>query len=524
MAKQSSPSFVLTLELEKNPMLFSRIADELEICRVMYNTVLGNYLKLEKQMKRTKSYKKLIRQYKGISKKLIHDEENPTLLQEKKHIQQQLKALRETYQLTEYASHDWVKAIRNHFGNKVNAAVAQKIATRAWLTFQKKLFGKAKKVRFIPKGAMESFEGKTNITGWRYIDRHIVYRDFFALVKIKMQDDYVAEVLENIEEKTAFSYTVTTKGKKETVTDVYHVKFVRIVKKVIRGKTRYFADLVIAGYPPAKDRKLGRGNVGLDIGTSSLAVSSLTKVCLFNLAEQVKQTSKEIRLMQRKMDRSKRALNLENYQPDGTIKKGKKDWVFSNRYRKLRSSLKELYRKQAVIRKHSHRMLANTLLALGDTFYVETMHFKALQRRKKYTEISEKTGRYKRKKRFGKSLGYRAPAMFVSILEQKVKRYGGSFTKINTQKFKASQYCHIRNDFVKKPLAQRWHVIDSNIRCQRDLYSAFLLMNANKSGTKANRKKCNETFHWFQTLHNQEVERIQQEKKMIINSGIIVNI
>lgn len=186
MAKQSSPSFVLTLELEKSPRLFSRISDELEICRVMYNSVLGHYLKREKQMKRTKTYKRLIREYKGVSKKLNHDEENPMLIQDKMRIQQQLKALRETFQLTEYASHEWARAIRKHFGDKVNAAFAQKTASRAWLAFQKKLFGKAKKVHFIRKGDMDSFEGKANTTGWRYIDRHIVYQEFYTPVKINI--------------------------------------------------------------------------------------------------------------------------------------------------------------------------------------------------------------------------------------------------------------------------------------------------------------------------------------------------
>ena len=55
MAKRRSPSFVPSLELKEDPMLFSIIIDNLEICRVMYNTILGKYLKLETQMKREKN-------------------------------------------------------------------------------------------------------------------------------------------------------------------------------------------------------------------------------------------------------------------------------------------------------------------------------------------------------------------------------------------------------------------------------------------------------------------------------------
>ncbi|MBS4178442.1 hypothetical protein [Lederbergia citrea] len=524
MAKESSPSFVLSVEIERNPKMFSIISDELEICRVMYNTVLGQYLKREKQMKREKHYHKLIRQWKGVSKKLEKDQKNPLLLNEKKHLQQQFKALREKYLLMEYASHDWVKPVRNHFGNKVNSAVAQKIASRAWHAFSKKLFGKAKQVYFIRKNEMTSFEGKSNTTGWRYVDRHIVYKDVHTSLIIKSKDPYASEVLTNIEKKTPFSYTINSKEETKTINDVYRVKYVRIVRKVIRGKIRFFADLVISGYPPSKNRQVGKGNVGLDIGTSSLAVSSLTKVSLTNLAEQVKEISKVIRLIQRKMDRSRRAMNPHNYQVDGTVRKGKKTWIRSKRYRILGSHLKECHRRQGVIRKLSHQSLANCLLGLGDTFYIEAMNFKALQKRKKKTECSSKTGRYIRKKRFGKTLGRRAPALFIKILEEKVKRYGGSFIKVNTQTFKASQYCHVRNHFIKKPLSQRWHQVDENIHIQRDLYSSFLLMNSNKTGTKANRKRCNQTFPLFKQLHDQEIKQILKQKKMILNSGIIVHI
>ena len=98
MAKRRSPSFVLSLELKEDPMLFSIIIDNLEICRVMYNTILGKYLKLETQMKREKQYKKYIRQWKALSRKLETDGGNTTLLADKKHIEVQLTDLRKKYQ------------------------------------------------------------------------------------------------------------------------------------------------------------------------------------------------------------------------------------------------------------------------------------------------------------------------------------------------------------------------------------------------------------------------------------------
>ena len=90
MAKAISPSFVLSLELKSNVLMFSVIEDELEICRVMYNTVLGTYLKLETQMKREKSYKKWIREYRFVSKKLERNPNDEVLVKEKKIIQKTL--------------------------------------------------------------------------------------------------------------------------------------------------------------------------------------------------------------------------------------------------------------------------------------------------------------------------------------------------------------------------------------------------------------------------------------------------
>ncbi|WP_156324516.1 hypothetical protein [Bacillus sp. FJAT-27245] len=77
----------------------------MEILRVIYNTVLGNYLKRENQMKRLKEYKRSIRQLHGLKRKLAIDEGNPCLLNELECLRERLKDLREQYQLTEYASH-----------------------------------------------------------------------------------------------------------------------------------------------------------------------------------------------------------------------------------------------------------------------------------------------------------------------------------------------------------------------------------------------------------------------------------
>ena len=90
------------------------------------------------------------------------------------------------------------------------------------------------------------------------------------------------------------------------------------------------------------------------------------------------------------MDRSRRNSNPTYFREDGTIKKAKKNWVYSKRYKKLKRKLKEFHRKMATKRKLAHQTLANQLVRLGDTFIGEKMNLKALQKRKKETEKNEK--------------------------------------------------------------------------------------------------------------------------------------
>lgn len=531
MAKAKTPSFIIDVELKGKNRDFLMIESELEINRVIYNTALGEYLKREKQMKRTKRYKKLVRISRVIKSHLaknFNKEKMEYFQNEKKRISEEFKNLREEFGLTEYSMHEYIKEVRNHFNGKTNSIIAQKTATRAWNTIKKKLFGKAKKVVFVKCGEMDSFEGKNNETGWRFKEGKIISNDRAFALKVKEMDMYLKEAFHLLTSQQVFQY----KNKDgETVSDYYRVKYVRIIKRVVRGTIRFYAQLVCTGYPPVKrDRKtgqvkypLGKGPVGTDIGTSSIAVSGTSKVLLKNLAENIKKVEniqREIRLYNRKLDRSKRATNPLNYDEARRIRKGQKKWEFSSNYKKLKAKLKKLYRKLALYRKFSHQYEVNRMVMLGDRFFVEEMNFKALQKRVKKTEISEKTGKYKNKKRFGKTIARRSPAAFVSILSRKVTALGGTFIKVKTSSFKASQYDHKADKYKKKALKERWHRFDDDTKVQRDLYSAFLLMNSDLLGLKSDRATCLNTFVQFIKLHEEEIKKIENENEVILNSGI----
>ena len=117
--------------------------------------------------------------------------------------------------------------------------------------------------------------------------------------------------------------------------------------------------------------------------------------------------SRKTRVLQRKLDRSKRATNPLQFNEDGTIKKYKKgerpEWIKSKNYIKTQNKLREISRKVSAIRKLKHIELANQLLELGSSFQVENNPISSWTKRAKNTTINKK-GKFNCKKRFGKSI------------------------------------------------------------------------------------------------------------------------
>ena len=132
-------------------------------------------------------------------------------------------------------------------------------------------------------------------------------------------------------------------------------------------------------------------------------------------------------------------------------------------------------------------------------------------RRAKETKLNEKTGKINKKKRYGKSLANKAPAMFLEILKNKVIAVNGKYIEVNTHKVKASQYNHLNNEYNKKKLSQRWNYFkynNENIKVQRDLYSSFLIKNVREDLESIDDKLCDEEFEIFLKLHNNEIKRL----------------
>ena len=118
----------------------------------------------------------------------------------------------------------------------------------------------------------------------------------------------------------------------------------------------------------------------------TIAYTSDTEVDLKNLAERgnsIQKSERLERLYYRAMDRSRRTTNPQNYNEDGTIKKSRKTWKYSNRYKKLRTKHQELCRINAINRQLAINEEANHLRSLGDIFVAESKNASKLKKRAK---------------------------------------------------------------------------------------------------------------------------------------------
>jgi hypothetical protein len=169
-----------------------------------------------------------------------------------------------------------------------------------------------------------------------------------------------------------------------------------------------------------------------------------------------------VKRLQRKLDRSRRAINPTNYNANGTIKKGVKlVWKQSSRYQQNRTTLATTERKLTAARKRDHGELVNKILAQGNVIKTETVSHKGFQ------------------KNFGRSAKVRASGLFFSLLTRKADSAGGQVIELNTRALAMSQYDHVSDSRAKKPLSQRHHNLADGKSCvQRDMYSAFLALNA----------------------------------------------
>ena len=425
MAKSSTSTFVLEWPLVVTKGNERIVLSRLEAGRRLYNATLHEALKRLSAMRSSPEWQ--------VARDMTKGKER----------NEAFKSVNAQFGFSEYALHDFVKPVRINAGwkDRLSAQEAQKIASRVFKAVSEYDFGARGKPRF--KGInrpLHSLEGKQNTTGIRFRKELGVVEWNGLILPIRAKDsDYLHQAL------------------------IAKTKYCRILWKNLNGQKRFYVQLMQEGKAPDRGLFVADGvEVGLDIGPSTIAVVSEQVAGLETLAPSVVQPWTEIKRLQRKLDRSRRATNPDNYNANGTIKKGVKlTWKQSSRYQQHRTQLATTERKLAAGRKRDHGTLVNKILSQGTVIKTEAISHKSFQ------------------KNFGRSAKVRGSGSFYSHLKRKAESADGKVIELDTRALAMSQYDHVSDSHTKKPLSQRHHNLGDGKSCvQRDVYSAFLALNA----------------------------------------------
>ena len=501
---ENKPHCTLEFKLYTAQWQADRLSHLFDCYERMYNTMIRHAKKQLAKLRNDEEYKSLLSSY---SELLKNDKLSKFEKELKSTISKRLNEIVKSYGLSKCQFEDYLKINRiNAFNGELHSAITQKIALAAWTAVEKVLYGDGKKLHFKKRGAMQSFEGKSNATGIQFdkATNLVKIGKISIPIKLRYNDYYAHEMLQN------------------------KICYCRIIRKPFKTGYKYFVQLILEGEPPKPE--LGVGDVGLDQGTSTAAAvgEHSVNICAHGITDtkSLKDYNKEIIHYSRMLERSLRLNNPQNYNEDGTVKSGKLIWIRTKNYYRILFRLKDAYRRKAAFVKQQHGYNLNKILKMGDNFYTEPMNWKALQKRSKKTEKSDKeivvktkSGKSKKvlknkkKKRFGKSLNNHSPGLYEKLLIQKLGYHNKKLNYVNLPTYRASQYNPETKEYNKSGLNDRVKVLFDKL-IQRDLLSAFLLQNPMNDLMSIDINKVEQKIDKFIRMHDACVQELINKPNM----------
>ncbi len=459
--RSKTTSFITELPLKVNPSQEAVLLRRLEMGRKIYNACLGETLRRLRKMRASAEYQAAWKMPPGKARSQKRQARNKAF-----------RAVRNRFGFGEYALHSYAKRFsHSYLGEHIDTSTVQKLATRVWGAVNEYDLGKRGQPRFKGKNQFDSLEGKSNKSGILWREERVKWFKLELAPLINPTDLVIQHGLQA------------------------PIKFLRLLRRKVRGRNRFYVQLVNEGRPYRKaNHKIGKAVVGLDLGPSTIAAVGDEEALLKQFCEELERNHRKIKRLQRQIERQRRASNPDNYHEDkwvrsptgkhwlkkkGKPRKGCRHWLKSRRQRANEEQLAELHRQEADHRKSLHGQLVNNLLSWGKSFKTEKLSYKAWQ------------------KIFGRSVGFRAPGMFMAMLRRKAESAGGTVLEFPTRQTKLSQTC-ICETVKKKGLSKRWHDCSCGVLMQRDLFSAFLAQSV--EGELLNAEKARELWSGLESV------------------------
>src|SRR6266508_3436605 len=234
MPRTTTPSFICELPLVLVGDDERRLRIRLDCARQIYNAVLGESLSRLALLRQSRAFQAALR-LRGKERRVA------------------FRALDVQFRLREYDLHAYATQFsRSWLGQHLDANTIQTVASRAWNAVRQYQFGVRGCPRFKGKGQLHSVEGKSNKQGIRWRSGAVAWGNLSLHARIPAGDPVIAHGL------------------------ACPIKRVRIVRRKLNGRDRFFVQLVCAGQPYRNPAAVtGQGVIGLDPGPRSFGIAGV---------------------------------------------------------------------------------------------------------------------------------------------------------------------------------------------------------------------------------------------------------
>lgn len=476
---ESDDRFVVNLPLYVNPYVRKVLGVRFETARIYYNAILGEILKRRKAFRHSLAFKEGVRLLKLDQKKNAATEFSAARRDSHYYLSSGGGKNNSIEQFGAVVQKSWI-------GDQLDSHTCKALAGRAWGAVERLDKRLAKKVFFKRKTEpLYSVEGESRKSPLKFdtATKTVIWSGLRIPLHWQHCKDEIAIKFFELESE---EYKRLINDKPSSL-----IKYARIKRVNVHGEWRYSLQLVIVGKPIPKDKHVrGTGIVAFDLGVRDITVVS-DSVFLddYSFVKKLAQRDvllKKCRVLQRKIDRQRRAGNPANYDDRGRCKKGVK-WHKSTRQTATEARLADMLRKDADRRRFLVGEVVNYLRSEGDRAQFENCNYKGWQ------------------KLFGKSVGLTAPGLLVEKVKQK---FGAdNYMEFDTQDTKFSQRCPRCDNIRKKSLSERVHNCEKcHLVLPRNIASAILAFSLSWDG-KLDKKLANEMVEKY--LCGQENAKVE---------------
>lgn len=488
MTKQQE-IFCLTLPLTYESWQRDKLDKIFRVCNDIENALIAERLKALRQIERTRIWRANWDEIRSLHAEKDKCDNDPQIDVRLRLLYRQRQEILSAHHFSEHDFQALIKKYRSHYGSLVHSQIAQNLATAAWKRFERYLYGKARNISFSSSKEFRAISGKVSRTGIRYLNGTILINGLTLHVCFSRHDPYRYE--------------------KEAMSRGIH--FCRITRRWYKDGWHYFAQLILDGTPPIKVRPdtgevlypLGRGRVGCVVTPELLAAVGADTIRLVRFANTAQDIENRLNVLNGEMSRSLRMTNPAHYDPkSGAIltknrlpkelldRQGQRIWIKSKRCLRIEAEIRARNRQKNERLRQRQNELANRLISLGNSFYVQSIDFQKAAKR--HTEGEPQ---------YGRMINRNAPGTFNLSLKQKVLRAGGEFQKIDVSSA-AFKLFFIDPETGKEDRLAHKLIMVHGQPVETELYSAFLLRYVNDQCNGFDEAAISAKLPDFLTLYN----------------------